>query len=195
MSLIVDPNGIILEEDGSHESAPSDGVNLYATSDGWKTRSAKDGRELQLGQIFPEYCRMWSDELHLKTSVSVSTGRTSAPNINQQYGMLSYSTPLPVTSAGDQIFHGFLLAAGTYDFKVLGATSNDFGIATYYIDNVSIGTLDWYSLSQTLNQVKTISSISVPADGWHELKIAMLTKNGSSAGYGYLTTHHTIKKP
>ena len=194
MSAIIDEDGILLEEDGSNEFAPGNGAKLYATSDGWKAKGAKDGRELRLGQIHPEYARMWMDEAHLKASASISTGKQTVANSSQQYGMYSYPTPLPPATAGDELYHGFQLAAGTYNFTVLGVTNTNYGIATYYVDGGSIGTLDWYA-APAFNVRKTISSVVISSGGWHELKIEITGKHVSSSAYGYLTTCMTFKKP
>ena len=76
----------------------------------------------------------------------------------------------------------FFLKAGTYNFSVLGITSNC-GIIDWYIDDVLVvNQQDWYSSILTLNVVKT-NSVNIPSSGNHVLKGKITGKNPSSSLY------------
>lgn len=134
------------------------------------------------GAIYPQRATCWADESTVLTgnAFTRNTGNTAQPYIEE---VVQGSA-----SNGDSLTNGFLLAAGTYVFSVLGVTFNFFGKLDWYVsDNggsfYSITTgQDWYSASSTPNVVKT-ASVMIAGDGYHVLKSIVNGKNASSTGF------------
>lgn len=77
----------------------------------------------------------------------------------------------------------FNLAAGTYTFTVLYRANTTHGILELLLDGVSLGTIDTYNGSATNNNVSSISSVSVAADGNYTLRMKVNGKNASATDY------------
>lgn len=81
-----------------------------------------------------------------------------------------------------------VLAAGTWDIRILSLTNNLSGIYTVQLDGVTVGTIDHYSASVVRNIWGAVNSVAVATSGKKRLKFLMATKNASSTDYrGYLT--------
>ena len=74
------------------------------------------------------------------------------------------------------------LAAGTYTFRDCYIRDPSCAILTVYIDDVSIGTIDFYGTS-AYNQVGTITGIVVATSGLKTLTIKNATRNGSATNW------------
>lgn len=94
---------------------------------------------------------------------------------------------------GDTYTIPFFLAAGTYTLAVLGRTSTNRGKQDLYVDNVLVGTLDWYNAITQWNILKTIGSVAVATDGQHVLKSVVNGKNGSSTNFFLTITKFLFK--
>lgn len=77
------------------------------------------------------------------------------------------------------------LDAGTWTLEIWHTTSTAAGVFTITLDGgAAIGaTVDGYTGSTVRNNRVTRTGISVGTSGLHTLRIAMLSKNGSSSGY------------
>lgn len=76
-----------------------------------------------------------------------------------------------------------VLAAGDWNLYVLAIENNDNGIITASLDGASVGTIDQYGASLTLNVVQSVTGITVSTTGKKRLLFKMSTKNGSSSSY------------
>lgn len=75
------------------------------------------------------------------------------------------------------------MAAGTYTFKSIMHKATGRGIAELFIDGVSKGTFDCYNGTTLLNQLWTITGITISTSGIKSVNIKITGKNGASAGY------------
>jgi hypothetical protein len=102
------------------------------------------------------------------------------------------------TAAQNDAFAYYIqLAPGVYTLSVLGAPTTDAGIVTWYLDDISQGTQDWYAPVYTPNTYKTITLTAKTGglgDGVHVLRGVMATKHASSSGYKFLATQLTIRR-
>lgn len=88
------------------------------------------------------------------------------------------------TSANaDSFTSSFFLAAGTYNFEVLGTTAPNRPIVDWYVDGViKVTGQDWYTAGIVPN-VRKSNSITVTGNGQHILKGIVNGKNGSSSDF------------
>ena len=96
------------------------------------------------------------------------------------YGYLVNSTAIQ----NDQVNYKVFLTAGTYTFSVMHEKSSTRGILTLLIDEISVGTIDFYAAGQTFQNQSAITGISVTTAGVKTLSIKAATKNISSSAYG-----------
>lgn len=75
-----------------------------------------------------------------------------------------------------------LLSQGNYKLKILGAKSNNRGIATFRINGNPIGNIDLYDSSAIFNVVNEIS-FTANYSGIHTFNIKAESKNSNSSGY------------
>lgn len=83
----------------------------------------------------------------------------------------------------DAIAWQFPLAAGHYTINLAVRQSTNTGIVTVEIDGTSVGTLDTYNAAGGTNALQSLTGVSIAADGLHEIRLLMASKNASSAGY------------
>jgi hypothetical protein len=100
----------------------------------------------------------------------------------QNYQMYGFEASQQPAQNGDSFQQTFELAAGNYDFNVLGIVGVDKALVDFYIDNVLIGSIDWYNSSNIYNTKKILPAIAI-SDGQHVLKAVVNGKNASSTGY------------
>ncbi|MBN8594832.1 MAG: hypothetical protein J0M33_23955 [Anaerolineae bacterium] len=100
--------------------------------------------------------------------------------LQQPFDHMHYSTN---GAQGDWFYQSFYLAAGTYDFAVLGIVESSAGIVTWELDGAGIGTMDWYETYPIANVWQTITGVVVPEGGLHTLRGSMNTNNPASSGY------------
>lgn len=79
-------------------------------------------------------------------------------------------------------YHAFM-TAGTYSFVFVIRTGADYGKIHVLIDDVDVGSVDGYSAGDVDNVVKTISSVSVGANGLKKISLKLTDKNAASGGY------------
>lgn len=123
----------------------------------------------------PMRCTLWHDE------ATVTNGNAIAyfQNTSQVYNCLpQQNTP----AINDTFTHSFWLAAGTYTFYMLTCTASTRGICTWYLDGVSIGTVDLYTAGNVFNVIKTLT-MTVRGDGYHHLQGVAASKHASSSNY------------
>jgi hypothetical protein len=107
-------------------------------------------------------------------------------NANNTSGDANYINRYSRTSSSaqnDWIEFWMSLKAGTWDFELLHHKDNNRGIYTVSLDGVTLGTIDGYAGSTTLNQRDSLSGIAVPRSGMHRLRMTMASKNASSSLY------------
>ncbi len=75
------------------------------------------------------------------------------------------------------------LSAGTWKLQIVGTVANSLGIYTVYLDGTSVGTIDAYAASSSWGTL-SLTGITVPTTGLHEITLKMATKNASSSAYG-----------
>jgi|GEM_PF-4919362 len=85
------------------------------------------------------------------------------------------------------------LPSGTYSCIVHGQKDSSYGIATLKIDDVAVGTQDWYAAGSTVTS-QTTANIAVATSGIKKLSVVMASKNASSSGYGIILSAIYFKK-
>lgn len=70
----------------------------------------------------------------------------------------------------DQVQYKFSHKAGSFTFKLLTATTPGGGIVTVYVDGVSQGTINVYTVGTVYNVTKTLA-VAIAKDGEHTLTI------------------------
>ena len=98
---------------------------------------------------------------------------------SQNYHYMFYTF---TAAQNDEVEYEIFSPAGTKTLQLLAVTSSDRGIITFYLDDVSQGTIDLYSASIVYNVFNTLS-VTVVGTKVHSLKLKMETKNGSSSNY------------
>lgn len=84
---------------------------------------------------------------------------------------------------GDGLNFKVYLAKGTYTLKLLGVTSDSYGIIDIDIDGTEVATDDWYSSSMVSDIVKTHTDITISESGIKTVTLRVDGKNASSSGY------------
>jgi hypothetical protein len=131
--------------------------------------------------VMPKRATLW----HETSLVTAGNAITSPIDCLQRYCTYSYQS---AAADGDTFTQGFVLAAGTYTFRVLGSTYTLDAKIDWYIDNVAFATgQDWYTSTLDYNVVKTVSSVVITA-GYHTLKGVVNGRNASAADYRIVIT-------
>jgi hypothetical protein len=92
----------------------------------------------------------------------------------------------PSQAINDRIEYYIWLSKGTYTLDLF-QTFGNMGICTYYLDNVSLGAIDWYKADPAVYGYKnSITLITVSTSGRHILSIKLTGKSGS---YYYAYIH------
>lgn len=86
-------------------------------------------------------------------------------------------------SLNDKQAVGVYLPAGTFTLNVFRDTDTNRGLATFYLDGVSKGTIDFYASSAHGNDGYSTISLGTLTAGYHILAMEVLSKNGSSSNY------------
>ncbi len=110
-----------------------------------------------------------------------SHGNTNWSTLNTSGGIGGSDTESS-GAQNDEIYWDLGVSGGTWDITVVYYRGNNRGIATVSVDGVSAGTIDFYNASAVVNQIGTITGVSITA-GKRRLKLKMATKNGSSSSY------------
>lgn len=130
--------------------------------------------------LYPQRATMFMDEA---TKITGSGTPTAFLRAGQQYYFGVYNT---IAGDGDSFSLSFYLKAGTYDFYVLGVTSNTYAKTDWAVDGVNIVTgQDWYSVDDTLNVLKSASGITITGDGYHLITGTINGRNASANGWYY----------
>ncbi|MGC4002897.1 MAG: hypothetical protein QM811_07085 [Pirellulales bacterium] len=97
----------------------------------------------------------------------------------------TYARQSSTAANGNTLTFGFQLAAGTYNFSVIGLKGSDCGILKWTLDGTDIVTgQDWYATLLGYNSTSS-SSVVVAASGYHTLVATVTGKATLSAGYYY----------
>ncbi|WP_445626640.1 hypothetical protein [Nostoc sp. DSM 114167] len=96
------------------------------------------------------------------------------------YGIEVYQNP---SANGDTFSFKKLLAAGTYELKLITVCNNNVGRLKLEIDGVlAFDDMDLYSPSTIVNAILT-RNIIIPTDGLHEFVWSINGKNASAVNY------------
>lgn len=125
---------------------------------------------------FPKRATIWP---HTDTVITGNAISGAGPD-GTAYCRFSYWSQ-SASAINDERSNSFVLAAGSYTFRLRSLRTTSAGIATVYVDGVSQGTIDFYNGSA--DSYAGTLAITVVGDGYHKLNIKMATKNGSSGGY------------
>ena len=85
----------------------------------------------------------------------------------------------------DDVVYNVALDAGVWTLTVICRRDASFGIATFYLDSTSLGTVDFYRSSLLVNSVHQITGFTVATPAVYALKMKMETKNASASAYGF----------
>lgn len=166
-SVSTPPDGVTLQDTGGILAIKDDGVTTAKILDANVT-GAKRIYDIERVELFP-------------FDFKVITGNAFLLNFGASW--LNNQLITQNTAAiNDEIRARFFLKAGNYTLHIAGKTDTLYGIATYYVDTVSQGSLDWYTGGAVNNVIKTIP-ITVVGSGWHTLNIKVASKNVSSSNY------------
>jgi len=100
-----------------------------------------------------------------------------------------YNSPV---AQNDQLDYYEFLSAGTWTIYVCATKGTSQGIYTLLIDDVSVGTMDFYAGSGSDNNEMNVASIAVATSGIKKISLKVATKNASSSNYG-LQGHNYIR--
>lgn len=129
----------------------------------------------QIASRLPKRATMWHDE----ATVIAGNALIIGIGTSQIYNSYVYQSP---SALNDEFEHECYIAAGTYTLSVLGVTSSDSGIITWYVDGGSVGTTDMYSGGAS-NVIKTVASVVIATSGYHAIRGKLASKNASASDY------------
>jgi len=130
-----------------------------------------------LANLCPKRATLWHDEAIVLTGNVFTHGLLTS----NRYCTRTYQD---APANGDSFSHSFLLAAGTYDFTVLGGAQTQYGMLDWYIDGVKVVSgQDWFAWSVTYNVLKITTGITVVYDGYHHLRGIVNGKNANATSY------------
>lgn len=86
----------------------------------------------------------------------------------------------------DEVTWPVVLSAGTWTIELIHHKASVRGIYTFSIDGSSVGTIDGYAGGPTVDQVGTITGITVASSGKKTLSVKSTTKNASATKYGMI---------
>lgn len=138
-----------------------------------------------------DYDKLWDNVALLAGNpwmVDINPFLTATSNVNWSTitaitGQLGGFVSRSGGSQNDEIVFPIFLSAGTWTFSMLHQKNTDVGIYSVQFDTVEKGTIDGYDGGQQLNQIGTVTGITVSAPAKIALKLKMATKNGSSSSY------------
>lgn len=144
--------------------------------------------------VYPESATFWHDQAQVVTGGAfVTLSPAIAPyNLpNHFYNTFSYQSSL---TNGDSFAHTCLLAAGDYNFMVLGLNSPANGIIEWYVDGdlFSAGH-DWYNAAVQPN-ITHSGSVTIAEPGLHVLTGVLNGKHSSSSAYGQALTKYWLER-
>jgi len=131
---------------------------------------------------YPKSATFWHEQATILTgSALVVSSLASAPyNVpNSFYNIISYQGS---AANGDSFEQPFLIDAGDYEFKVLGALNSSHGKLDWYLDDEVtpfVSGQDWYSGALVANTIKS-GSVTITEGGLHVLKGVVNGRNGSN---------------
>jgi hypothetical protein len=135
------------------------------------------------GVVFPQRAMMF----HRASAVLTGNAITFAFDNLQAFG--HYAFQGSTYTNGDSFQQSFMLAAGTYNFRVLGYKDNAGAKIDWYVDGTLIASgQDWYNSSSTYNVEQSVTSVSITGSGRHLLKGVVNGKNSSSSNYRLILT-------
>lgn len=109
--------------------------------------------------------------------------KTFSYTVNTSYEFARYAS-ISSAAQNDVYELSFILKAGSYNLTFLYDKGTTRGIASIYLDDSLIGSIDCYNGS-TVAVNRTSYIITISKSGVHTLKIKMLSKNASSTGYAF----------
>lgn len=98
-------------------------------------------------------------------------------------GMLGMGRLYTADVLNSEIAWQVWMDVGTWKIAYVYQTSAGYGIATFLIDGVSVGTIDQYAAAGTTNNYGEVASISVTTAGLKTFTIRAASKHASSTGY------------
>lgn len=144
-----------------------------------------------LDQLKSDLCPTRAEMWHDTSIVTVGNGLlTYVGTSTHSYVVLAYQY---VSANGDTFTQSFVLASGTYTFRVVGRIGPDHGRIDWYIDDVKVISLqDWYNATYVYDTIKSVGSIAVSGNGRHVLKGTINGKHASATAYGMLLTKMSL---
>lgn len=115
-----------------------------------------------------------------------STQKSFTKNTSTGYEYYRHALVEPAAQ-GDVVEISFPLKAGSYTFEILHDKSSSRGIASFYIDNNLIGSVDCYSSSAS-NVNRYSVNFSLSTTGSHTFKCVVDSKNASATNYRFAAT-------
>ena len=131
-----------------------------------------------LYENLPLRALMW----HMNSLVTTGNALARTLDTSQMFGFFYRQDS---SADGDIFTQSFVLAPGTYTFKVLGKKTTASGKVDWTLDGTPIVTgQDWYGAG-VFNAVLSVASVQIgdTDGGRHVLQATVNGKNGSSSGY------------
>jgi hypothetical protein len=126
--------------------------------------------------LLPTTFTHWHDESLVESGGQIKTDT----NTSIAYAAETYQNPCAIN---DSFSFRKLLTAGSYNLYVLSVLSGNVGKLKLEIDgNLAFDDMDLYSSSLVVNGVLQ-RTVVIPADGLHEFKFTVFSKNAASSNY------------
>lgn len=143
------------------------------------------------GAIFLDTFMPWLINVSVDmTAISHVNWDTNTVQLGSVYRLLKSSSG----AQNDEINFDVSLAAGTWTFELIHAKGTNYGIITIQLDGSTIGTIDSYAASASINDRTQITGVAVVNSGKKRLKLLMATKNASSTNYVGAIHHLQFKR-
>ena len=112
------------------------------------------------------------------------TEKTFSYNTANNYDFYRYAW-LNNPTLGDTTEFDMVLRPGTYKIRVIHDKDTDRGIANFYVNNVSVGSVDCYSQTKININRFSANSFTVTKAGTQTFKCVITGKNPSSTGFAF----------
>lgn len=144
--------------------------------------------------VYLNHATLWHDESIVLAGggfTRISPAASPFSIAGHMYNAAAYQSTF---TNSDSFHQPFLIAAGDYNFRVLGLHNNVHGLADWYLDNVSFLTgQDWYASSIQPSIIKS-GTVTIADSGLHDLKCIVNGKNGSALAYGLTLTKYWFEE-
>jgi len=87
-----------------------------------------------------------------------------------------------------------IIGAGVWSLSIMGTQGAHMAIITVKIDDVAVGTLDFYNAASLNNIIKTLADFPVARTGKHKITLINATKNAAADAYWSFVQNLNLKR-